>query len=278
MDKVRDPKALAELARQVRVDILTMLNTAGSGHTGGSLSAADILTALFFGEMNLSPADACWPDRDRFVLSKGHGAPALYAVLHRAGYLEAGVLPTLRRMGSCLQGHPDGKVCTGVECSTGSLGQGLGVAGGMALGLRLSGRPGRVYCLLGDGELQEGMVWEAAMSAAHYKLGGLCALVDKNGLQIDGPTAEVMNVEPLADKWRAFGWNVIECDGHDMAALLGSLDRARAHAAGPSVIIAETVKGKGVSFFEGKVEYHGKAPSDQELALAMSELGEASHG
>lgn len=278
MDKVREPQALAEIARLVRLDILTMLNTAGSGHTGGSLSAADILTALFFGEMDLSPADACWPERDRFVLSKGHGAPALYAALHRRGFLESEVLTTLRRLDSCLQGHPDGKVCTGVECSTGSLGQGLGVAGGMALGLRLSGLKSRVYCLLGDGELQEGMVWEAVMSSAHYRLSNLCAIVDKNGLQIDGPTSAVMNVEPLADKWRAFGWNVIECDGHDMTALADSFGRARVYDAGPSVVIAQTVKGKGVSAFEGKVEYHGKAPSDEELALALAELGEASHG
>ncbi len=278
MHEAHDPEALAEIARQVRVDILKMLNRAGSGHTGGSLSAVDILVALFFHHMRLSPADACWPQRDRFVLSKGHGAPALYAVLAKLGYLRPDDLMTLRQVNSCLQGHPDAKMCTGVECSTGSLGQGLGVALGIALGLRLDGLPSRVYALLGDGEMQEGLVWESAMAAAHYRAANLTAVCDCNGLQIDGRVAEVMNVEPLADKWRAFGWKVLETDGHDIPAILAALEEARSHEEGPSMIIARTVKGKGVSIFEDKAEYHGVAPSDEELKLALQELGEVAHG
>jgi transketolase len=274
MQPVRQSKQLPEVARQLRVDVLKMLNRAGSGHTGGSLSVVDILTALLFAHMRLSPTDACWPERDRFVLSKGHAAPALYAALSRLGYLRADDLRTLRQMNSCLQGHPDGKMCSGVECSTGSLGQGLGVALGLALGLRLDGKPSRVYALLGDGEMQEGMVWEAAMAAAHYRTANLAAIVDLNGLQIDGRVSEVMAVEPVADKWRAFGWQVQEVDGHDLDALLAALAEADAQTGGPSMIVARTVKGKGVSFFEDKAAYHGVAPDDQELRAALSELGE----
>lgn len=272
--QTRDPEALNEIARQLRIEVLRMLNRAGSGHTGGSLSALDILTALFFGHMRLRVADPCWPGRDRFVLSKGHAAPALYAVLARLGYLRREDLMTLRQVGSCLQGHPDAKLCGGVECSTGSLGQGLSVALGMALGMRLEHSPAQVYALLGDGEMQEGMVWEAAMAAAHFQVGNLVAICDNNGLQIDGPVSQVMNIEPLADKWRAFGWQVLACDGHDMTALLETLEAAREHTAGPVMILARTVKGKGVSIFENKVEYHGVAPTDEELRLALAELGE----
>jgi transketolase len=274
MQPAHQSKDLAEVARQLRVDILKMLHRAGSGHTGGSLSAVEILTALFFAHMRLSPADACWPQRDRFVLSKGHAAPALYAVLCRLGYLRADDLMTLRQMNSCLQGHPDGKMCTGVECSTGSLGQGLGIALGLALGLRLEGLECRVYALLGDGELQEGMVWEAAMAAAHYRAANLTAIVDANGLQIDGRVDEVMAVEPLADKWRAFGWQVQEVDGHDLPALLEALARAGEQGQGPGLILARTVKGKGVSAFENRAAYHGVAPTEQELKQALRELGE----
>jgi transketolase len=268
---------LIEVARKARVDVLKMLNRAGSGHTGGSLSAVDILVALFFGHMRLSPVDACWPERDRFVLSKGHGAPALYAILAGLGYLRPDDLMTLRQVNSCLQGHPDAKMCTGVECSTGSLGQGLGVALGIALGLRLDKTSSRVYALLGDGEMQEGMVWESAMAAAHYKLGNLTAICDNNGLQIDGHVSDVMNIEPLADKWRAFGWNTLEVDGHDVPALQDALDECRNFEDGPSMIIARTIKGKGVSIFEGRASYHGVAPSDQELKTALEELGEVSY-
>ncbi len=275
--ETQDQPGLIEIARKARVDILKMLNRAGSGHTGGSLSAVDILVALFFGHMRLSPVDACWPERDRFVLSKGHGAPALYAILARLGYLRPDDLMTLRQVNSCLQGHPDAKMCTGVECSTGSLGQGLGVALGVALGLSLDQTPSRVYALLGDGEMQEGMVWESAMAAAHYKAANLTAICDNNGLQIDGRVADVMGIEPLADKWRAFGWNTLEVDGHDIPALQEALEECRGYADGPSMIIARTVKGKGVSIFEGRASYHGVAPNDQELKLALEELGEVPH-
>lgn len=277
MLEVQDHQSMAEIARKARVDTLKMLNRAGSGHTGGSLSAVDILVALFFGHMRLSPADACWPGRDRFVLSKGHGAPALYAVLAGLGYLRPDDLMTLRQVNSCLQGHPDAKMCTGVECSTGSLGQGLGMALGIALGLRLDNLPSRVYTLLGDGEMQEGMVWESAMAAAHYKASNLTAICDNNGLQIDGRVADIMNVEPLADKWRSFGWNTLEVDGHDIPALQAALEQCRNYADGPSMIIASTVKGKGVSIFENRAAYHGVAPNDHELKIALEELGEVSN-
>jgi transketolase len=201
----------------------------------------------------------------------------LYAILARLGYLRPDDLMTLRQVNSCLQGHPDAKMCTGVECSTGSLGQGLGVALGIALGLRLDKLPSRVYALLGDGEMQEGMVWESAMAAAHYKVSNLTAICDNNGLQIDGQVADIMNVEPLADKWRAFGWNTLEVDGHDIPALQEALGECRDHQDGPSMIIAHTIKGKGVSIFEGKASYHGVAPDDQELKLALQELGEVSY-
>ncbi len=277
MLEARDNESLAETARKIRVDILKMLNRAGSGHTGGSLSVVDILVALFFGHMRLSPTDACWPERDRFVLSKGHGAPALYAALAALGYLRPDDLMTLRQVNSCLQGHPDSKMCTGVECSTGSLGQGLGVALGIALGLRLDKLPSRVYALLGDGEMQEGMVWESAMAAAHYKAANLTAICDNNGLQIDGRVADIMNIEPLADKWRAFGWNTMEVDGHDITALQEALQECRHYQDGPSMIIAKTVKGKGVSIFEDRASYHGVAPNDQELKTALEELGEVAY-
>lgn len=277
MLEAKDPQSLAEIARKARVDTLKMLNRAGSGHTGGSLSAVDIIVALFFGHMRLSPADACWPGRDRFVLSKGHGAPALYAVLAALGYLRPDDLMTLRQVNSCLQGHPDAKMCTGVECSTGSLGQGLGMALGIALGLRLDNLPSRVYALLGDGEMQEGMVWESAMAAAHYKVSNLTAICDNNGLQIDGRVADIMNVEPLAEKWRSFGWNTLEVDGHDIPALQKALDQCRGYTDGPSMIIARTIKGKGVSIFENRASYHGVAPNDHELKIALEELGEVPH-
>jgi len=274
-EKLRDAAQLAEIAREMRVDILQMLHAAGSGHTGGSLSAIDLLVALFFGKMNHDPQAPFWPQRDKFVLSKGHGAPAYYAVLSKLGYFDRQELFTLRKFGSCLQGHPDSRCTPGVEVCTGSLGQGLSIANGMALGNRLNHNPGRIYVLLGDGEVQEGQVWEAAMSAAHFRLDNLTALVDNNRLQIDGAVEEIMNVEPLAPKWQAFGWHTIDIDGHDMAQILAALDEAEAVKGQPTIILARTVKGKGVSIFENKVQYHGVAPSDEELAIALKELGAA---
>ncbi len=264
---------LEEKARQLRVAIVKTLHKSQSGHTGGSLSAIDMVTALYFHKMRHNPADPVWDGRDRFVLCKGHAAPAQYVALAEAGYFPKEDLMTLRRLGSHLQGHPDSKVTPGVEVCTGSLGQGLSMAVGMALGLRLDKRENRVYALLGDGELQEGQVWEAAMAAAHYKTDNLCAMVDANGLQIDGEVAKVMNVGPIADKFRAFGWQTLEIDGHDMGAILAALDKAETLKGAPTVIVARTVKGKGVSFFENKASYHGVPPSDEELPRALECLG-----
>lgn len=264
---------LEEKARNLRVDIVRMLHKSQSGHTGGSLSAIDMVAALYFHTMNHRPEDPAWPDRDRFVLCKGHAAPAQYVALAEAGYFPREDLMMLRRLGSHLQGHPDSKSTPGVEVCTGSLGQGLSMANGIALGLRLDGRESRVFALMGDGELQEGQVWEAAMAAAHYRLDNLCALVDANGLQIDGEVEKVMNVESIPDKFRAFGWNVLEIDGHDLMAIVGALDAAAVAKGAPTVIVARTVKGKGVSFFENKASYHGVPPSDEELPRALECLG-----
>jgi transketolase len=268
----RDVTFLKRQAKLVRIEILKMLTLAGSGHTGGSLSAADIVTALYFSKMHHRPDNPGWRERDRFILSKGHAAPLLYAVLAMSGYFDISVLKTLRRLGSPLQGHPCSRVLPGVEISTGSLGQGLSVSNGMAIGLKMDNLNSRIYCLLGDGEIQEGQVWEAAMTGAHYKLDNLCAIVDINGLQIDGPVSQVKAIEPVASKWQAFGWNVIEIDGHNMEEILDALDRAEAVKGKPSTILAYTIKGKGVSFFEGKVEYHGVAPTGKELEKALKEL------
>ena len=277
----RSPDQLAEIARRMRVSILKMINRAGSGHTGSSLSCVEILVSLYFSEMRHHSSQADWPRRDRFILSKGHAAPALYAALHECGYITQQNLDRLRSINSILQGHPDSRRCPGVEASTGSLGMGLSIAHGMALALRdpeARARPGdrepRVYVVLGDGECQEGQVWEAAMSAAHYHSDNLCAFVDVNGLQIDGPVDQIMGVQPLAAKFEAFGWWTQEVDGHDLPGLLAALDRARAQAGKPSIIIARTIKGKGVSFCENQVGWHGRAPNDEELALALQELGE----
>lgn len=270
----RDVSFLEKQARLVRVEILKMLSLAGSGHTGGSLSAADIVTVLYFSKMRHRPHEPMWKERDRFILSKGHAAPLLYAVLAMTGYFDISVLKTLRKLGSPLQGHPCSRLLPGVEISTGSLGQGLSVSNGIALGLKLDNLSSRVYCLLGDGEIQEGQVWEAAMTAAHYRLDNLCAIIDLNGLQIDGPVSQVKAIEPVDSKWLAFGWHVIKIDGHNMAEILNSLDEAARVKEKPTVIIAHTIKGKGVSFFEGKVEYHGIAPTKEELMKALKELSE----
>ncbi|MBI2860734.1 MAG: transketolase [Chloroflexi bacterium] len=262
---------LKETARRLRRHIITMIGEAGSGHPGGSLSAADILTALYFAWLRHRPAEPDWPDRDRFILSKGHSAPALYAALAECGYFPVAELRTLRQPGSRLQGHADRTCTPGVEMSSGSLGQGLSFGTGMALAGRLDRKDYRVCVLLGDGECDEGQVWEAAMAAAHFRLDNLVAIVDNNGLQIDGWNRDVMNLSPLDQKWRAFGWRVIEVDGHDIGQLLGALEEA-SQAEVPAVIIAHTVKGKGVSFMENNVDFHGKAPTPAQVEQALKEL------
>lgn len=265
-------RELEETARHLRVEVLKMLHTSQSGHTGGSLSAMDVMTVLYFQRMRHTPSNPAWEDRDRFVLSKGHAAPALYACLAGCGYFPKDDLKTLRRLGSHLQGHPDMNKTPGVEVCTGSLGQGISQAVGLAMAARLASKTSRVYTLLGDGEVQEGQVWEAIMSAAHYKLGNLCAIVDQNGLQIDGATEEVMNVGPLGPKFLAFNWHVLEVDGHNIEAISRAFDEAEAETERPTAIIARTVKGKGVPFFEHKASYHGVAPSDDELERALQAL------
>ncbi|MDK2836167.1 MAG: transketolase [Thermosediminibacterales bacterium] len=265
-------KELEEKARIIRQHTVKMITEAGSGHPGGSLSAADIITALYFHVMNIKPKEPKWPDRDRFVLSKGHAAPVLYAALAEKGYFDIQELLTLRKTGSILQGHPDMKSTPGLEMSTGSLGQGLSAANGMALAGKLDGKGYRVYVLLGDGEMQEGQVWEAAMASAHYKLDNLTAFVDHNRLQIDGPVEEVMSPEPIAEKFEAFGWNVIKIDGHNFKDIIEAVNKAKATKGKPSVIVAETVKGKGVSFMEDQVGWHGKAPDKEQMEKALEEL------
>ncbi len=272
--KSADVTQLKEQARKLRVEIVKMLAESGSGHTGGSLSAADVVAALYFYKMRHRADDPKWPERDRFILSKGHAAPVLYGALALAGYFDKALLSSLRKIGCPLQGHPSSKLLNGVEVSTGSLGQGLSIANGIALGLRLDKVFARVYCMLGDGEIQEGQVWEAAMSAGHYRLDNLCAIVDLNGLQIDGRCADVMCIDPVGAKWQAFGWNTIEIDGHDMQAIVAALDAAETVKGKPTVILARTVKGKGVSVFEDKAEFHGVTPNQNELSIALKELGE----
>src|SRR4030042_3887778 len=263
---------LKEKARILRIEILKMLTEAGSGHTGGSLSGADIATALYFYKMRHNPKDPKWKERDRFILSKGHAAPVLYAALALSGYFDKELLKTLRKIGSPLQGHPCSCKLPGVEISTGSLGQGLSIANGISMGIKMDALSSRVYCLLGDGEIQEGQVWEAAMTAAHYRLDNLCAIIDNNGLQIDGHCCDVMHIEPIVNKWEAFGWHVIDIDGHDIKAIVDALNKAETLKGQPTMIVARTIKGKGVSFFEGKVEYHGLAPTRDELEMALKEL------
>ncbi len=264
---------LQEKAKDIRIDIIRQVHAAGSGHPGGSLSAADIITYLFFAEMNIDPSNPDMAGRDRFVLSKGHAAPALYAALAERGYFPKEKLLTLRKLGSILQGHPDKKKVPGVDMSTGSLGQGISAAVGMALADKIDATGARVYTILGDGELQEGMVWEAAMAAAHYGLGGLTAFVDNNGLQIDGKNDDVMNISPVADKFASFGWHVLTIDGHDFEQIADALKEARKVTDKPSAIIAKTIKGKGVSFMEDQAGWHGKAPNDDQAKQAVEELG-----
>jgi len=272
MGQTADVPALEARAREFRKTILRIITQAGSGHPGGSLSAIDILTALYFHHLRVDPKRPQWPDRDRFVLSKGHGCPAWYVVLAARGFFDPSHLWTLRQIGSPLQGHPDMTRTPGVDISTGSLGVGFSAAIGMALAGKRDGRPYRVYAMLGDGECQEGAVWEGAMFAAHQGLDNLTAIVDRNGLQQTGPTEERVRLDPLAEKWRAFGWDVQEIDGHDMAAVVGALARAGSATGRPAAIVARTVKGKGVSFVEGVVGFHGKALTADELTRALAEL------
>ena len=260
------------IARKLRRHIINMISAAGSGHPGGSLSAADIVTALYFDIMKHDPANPHWPDRDRFILSKGHAAPVLYAALAECGYFPLDWLTTLRKTGTCLQGHTDSLLTPGVDVSAGSLGQGLSIGIGMALAARLDNKNYRTYVLLGDGECDEGQVWEAAMFAPNYQLDNLTAIVDFNTLQLDGFTRDIMNLEPFAAKWAAFKWEVIEINGHDMQQIIDSLRQAKTVKGKPTVIIAYTIKGKGVSFMENNVDFHGKAPNKSETEIALKEL------
>jgi len=266
-------KHYEEVAAKVRIDVVRAIHNAGSGHPGGSLSAADIVTALYFKEMNIDPAEPKKADRDKFILSKGHAGPVQYAALAERGYYPVEDMMSLRKMGSTFQGHPNMHKVPGVEMSTGSLGQGISVSVGMALANKVDNNPGRVYTLLGDGEIQEGLVWEAVMSAAHYGLDNLVAIVDFNGLQIDGDNDDVMKVKPIDEKFAAFGWNVVCIDGHNFDEIFDAFDQARACKGKPTAILAKTVKGKGVSFMENQAGWHGKAPSAEEAKQAVEELG-----
>ncbi|MFA5056116.1 MAG: transketolase [Dehalococcoidia bacterium] len=263
---------LQEKAKTLRRHIIKMIAASQSGHPGGSLSAVEIISALYFNVLRHDPKNPEWLDRDRFVLSKGHAAPALYAALAECGYFPVDELTTLRKMDSRMQGHCEVGTTPGVEMSTGPLGQGLSFGVGCALAARLDERDSRVYVLLGDGELNEGQVWEAAMSAAHFKIDNLVAIVDRNSIQLDGWTHDIMETEPLAQKWRAFGWRVSDVAGHDIDQLLTALEKAKTIKGKPTVIIARTIKGKGVSFMENKAEFHGKAPTPEQAEQALKEL------
>jgi transketolase len=268
---------LESIARECRVQILRMLAHAGSGHPGGSLSVIDILTTLYFGRLRYDAKHPDWPERDRVVLSKGHAVPALYSVMAKAGFFPEKQLITLRKLGSPLQGHPDRTALPGIEAATGSLGQGLSVSLGLALGLKLTGSKSRVYCILGDGEVQEGQVWEAAMSAPklgqpEHALDNLTVILDYNKIQLDNFVKKVLDIEPIAAKWQSFGWPVIEIDGHDIAQITKALDQAEATTGTPTFIVAHTVKGKGVSFMENDPEWHGKAPKPAEAIKAVREV------
>jgi len=265
-------KEMEEIAKRLRRHIITMTGKAGSGHPGGSLSAVEIVTALYFRLLRHKPSDPQWCDRDRFILSKGHAAPLLYATLAECGYFSVDELLTLRQLDSRLQGHTDRTVTPGVEMSAGALGQGLSFAIGISLAGRLNSQDYRVYVLLGDGECDEGQIWEGAMAAAHFKVDNLTAIVDNNGQQIDGWNRDVMNLDPFNKKWQAFGWHVIEVDGHNFTQLIDAFNQAKLVARQPTVIIAHTIKGKGVSFMENNPDFHGKAPNAEEVEIALKEL------
>ena len=271
----RNYDELKETARKIRVDVIRAIHEAGSGHPGGSLSATDILTALYFDTMNINPENPKMEGRDKFVLSKGHAVPALYATLAERGFYDVEEMMTLRKIGSHFQGHPNMHKVPGLEMSTGSLGQGFSVAVGMATAGKMDGNPGRVYALCGDGELQEGIIWEAALSAAHRNLDNLVLIVDWNGLQIDGKVDDVKKVTPLSGKFQTFGWHVINVDGHSFPEILAALDEAKTVKGQPTAIIAKTHKGHGVSFMEDQAGWHGVAPNDEQYAVAMEELEKA---
>ena len=262
---------LKKVAQRIRCDIIWALAHAQSGHPGGSLSATDFCVALYFHTLKHDPGTCSWEGRDRVIFSTGHVSPLIFSLLAEAGYIEREELKSFRQFGSRLQGHPN-CACPGIEVGTGSLGQGLSIAVGLALGLRLDRKPNRVYCIMGDGENQEGSTWEAIMSAGHFKLDNVCVVLDNNGLQIDGWVEDVMGLQPIADKWRSFRWHVIEIDGHDMVQCVEAFDKAQEVKGQPTVIIAKTVKGKGVSFMENRVEWHGKAPKPDEARQALQEL------
>ena len=266
---------LQKIATDIRLGALRAVYNAKSGHPGGALSSADILACLYFSELNIDVNNPKWEDRDRFVLSKGHSCPGLYATLAEKGFFDKSELDSFRHTGALLQGHPDMKAISGVDMSTGSLGQGFSCACGMALGAKISGKSYRTYALVGDGESQEGQVWEAIMFAAHYKLDNLCLIIDSNGLQIDGFVKDVMNVMPYEPKLEAFGWNVITIDGNNIEEILAALEAARAVKGKPTAIIAKTTKGKGVSFMENQASWHGKAPNEEQYNIAVSELTES---
>jgi transketolase len=272
MSTKRSIQELEIIARKLRRRIVTMIGEAGSGHPGGSLSAIDLLVTLYWEVMRHDPGNPDWPDRDRFILSKGHACPALYAVLAEWGYTPEAELAQLRKLGSIYQGHPDRRFLPALEASTGSLGQGLSIGIGMALAARLDRREYRTYVMLGDGEIQEGQIWEAAMFAAYHKMDNLAAIVDYNKIQLDGFVKDIMDLEPLAEKWRGFGWHAIELDGHDLTAIDAALKEASAKKGKPTVLIAHTVKGKGVSFMENNPKFHGVAPNRQEVEVALREL------
>ena len=263
---------LKNIARSVRKSIIEEVYAAQSGHPGGALSCSDILTVLYFNQMNIDPKRSDDPNRDRFVLSKGHACAALYAVLSEKGYFNKDELLSFRKLGSFLQGHPDMKNIPGIDMTTGSLGQGLSAANGMALASKLDGRGYRVYCLVGDGEIDEGQIWEAAMTASHYKLDNLCLIVDNNNLQIDGQVTEVMDIYPLKEKFESFGFKVFEVDGNNIDELITVFQKAKTVKGKPTAIIAKTIKGKGISYMENEVRWHGKAPNDDEYKVAISEL------
>lgn len=272
MQKTSDPDQLSRIAKQMRREVIEMIAEAKSGHPGGSLSATDIIVTLFFDTMRHDPANPKWPDRDRFLLSKGHCCPIVYAVMAECGYCPKDQLNTLRKLGSIYQGHPDVRFLPALEASTGSLGEGLSVAIGMGLAARLNRSPSRTYVILGDGEIQEGQIWEAAMFGAKYELDNICAVLDYNGIQLDGFVKDIMDLEPIEDKWRAFGWHVIRVDGHSIPALQKAFAEAEATKDKPSILIAHTIKGKGVSFMENNPKFHGTAPTREEAVLALQEL------
>jgi transketolase len=267
-----DINKLTEMSKTIRRDIIEMTTEAGSGHPGGSLSAVDVIAVLYFKVMRHNPKDPEWPERDRFVLSKGHAAPVLYSALARSGYFPPEQLLTLRKIGSPLQGHPEMRRLPGVEASTGSLGQGLSIAAGMALAGKLDNKGYRVYVMIGDGESEEGQIWEAAMSSAYYKLNNLIAIMDYNSQQLDGWIKDIMAIEPVVDKWKGFGWHVIEIDGHNFHQIIKAIDEAMVTQGRPTMIIAKTVKGKGVSFMENNIEFHGMAPTREQMEVALKEL------